>query len=212
MSHPVGEAQGRPLLISDCDEVLLHMLSHFSTWLEEEHRIHFDLDCGKFAEALTDMSTGEPLGSDRIWPLLDGFFRKAMHRQTLVPGALEALERIGQVADIVILTNLGDEAHPWRVEQLAGHGIGHELICNQGGKGPAVAEIIARYRPRRTVFVDDLALHHRSVAEHAPSVARLHMIAEPRLARTIPPAEQADARIDEWPAACEWILARFEEE
>ena len=42
-----------------------------------------------------------------------------MHRQTLVPGPLEALGRIGEIADIVILTNLGDEAHPWRVDQLA---------------------------------------------------------------------------------------------
>ena len=202
----------RPLLITDCDEVLLHMLSHFSDWLAEEHRIHFDLDGGKFAEALTDLETGRALESDRIWPLLDGFFREAMHRQTLVPGALEALGRIAEVADIVVLTNLGDEAHPWRVEQLAGHGIAHELVCNQGGKGPAVAEILARYQPRRSVFVDDLPFHHSSVAEHAPSVSRLHMIAEPRLARATPPAEHAHARIDEWPAACEWILARFEED
>ena len=25
----------RPLLITDCDEVLLHMVSHFRTWLGE---------------------------------------------------------------------------------------------------------------------------------------------------------------------------------
>ena len=29
----------RPLLISDCDEVLLHMVRHFATWLGEAHEI-----------------------------------------------------------------------------------------------------------------------------------------------------------------------------
>lgn len=201
----------RPLLITDCDEVLLHMLSHFAEWLGEEHRIHYDLDSGRFEDALSDAATGEPLPVDRIWPLLDGFFRNQMHRQTLVPGALEALGRIGEQADIVILTNIGDEAHPWRVDQLASHGIRHEVLCNQGGKGRAVAEIVARHGPAATVFVDDLALHHSSVAKHAPATGRLHMIAEPRFARVIPAAEHAHARIDEWPDACEWILARFEE-
>jgi hypothetical protein len=62
------------------------------------------------------------------------------------------------------------------------------------------------------VFVDDLAVHHSSVAKHAPEVWRLHMIAEPKLARVVPRAEDAHVRIDDWPAACEWILGKFEEQ
>ena len=34
----------RPLLITDCDEVLLHMVSHFADWLSEAHALAFDLD------------------------------------------------------------------------------------------------------------------------------------------------------------------------
>ena len=33
----------RPLLITDCDEVLLHMVSHFADWLDEAHDIDFGL-------------------------------------------------------------------------------------------------------------------------------------------------------------------------
>ncbi|MFL6722068.1 MAG: HAD family hydrolase [Sphingomonas sp.] len=200
----------RPLLITDCDEVLLHMVAHFADWLDDEHGIHFALESGDFSNALTDRRTGELVPAERVWPLLDRFFRDEMHRQTLVPGALEALDRIGELGDIVILTNLGDEAHGWRVEQLAGHGIHHEVVCNQGGKGSPVRAIVERFGPTATVFVDDLAAHHASVAKHAPEVWRLHMIAEPRLAQAIPPAEHAHARIDDWPDACDWILARFE--
>jgi hypothetical protein len=199
----------RPLLITDCDEVLLHMVGHFAEWLETEHKVQFAFHTGRFSDAMTNLATGEVLELDQCWILLDAFFRSEMHRQTLVPGAVEALGRIGEVADIVILTNLGSEAHPWRVEQLARHGISHEVICNSGGKGSPVAKIVRRHRATSAVFVDDLPQHHASVAKHAPKVWRLHMIAEPRVAAAIPPAEHAHARIDDWPAACDWILERL---
>ena len=201
----------RPLLITDCDEVLLHMVSHFAEWLEADHNVRFALETGRFTDAMTNLATGEPLDMDQGWILLDAFFRGEMHRQTLVPGAVEALGRIGEVADIVILTNLGSEAHPWRVEQLANHGIRHDVICNSGGKGTPVKDILKRKRPSRAVFVDDLPMHHASVAKHAPTVWRLHMIAEPRVASAVPKAEYAHARIDDWPTASDWILERFTE-
>ena len=203
---------GRPLLITDCDEVLLHMVAHFQQWIGDAHEIDFAFETGAFAEALTHRGSGEPVAQERVWPLLTDFFRGEMHRQTIVPGALEALGRIGEVADIVILTNLGDEAHPWRVDQLARHGIRHEVVCNQGGKGVPARAIIDRYGSTATVFVDDLPVHHASVAKHAPEVHRLHMVAEPRLAPAVPVAEHAHARIDDWPTATEWILERLESE
>ena len=33
---------------------------------------------------------GAIVPADHVWPLLDSFFRGHMHRQTLVPGALDA--------------------------------------------------------------------------------------------------------------------------
>ncbi len=202
----------RPLLITDCDEVLLHMVAHFQDWLGEAHDIDFAFESGNFAGALTHRDSGAPVADDRVWPLLTDFFRGEMHRQTLVPGALEALGRIGEIADIVILTNLGDEAHPWRVDQLARHGIAHEVVCNRGGKGVPARAIIERYGATRTVFVDDLPVHHASVAKHAPEVWRLHMVAEPRLAPAVPAAQHAHARIDDWPTATEWLLERLRDQ
>jgi hypothetical protein len=199
----------RPLLITDCDEVLLHMVTHFEAWLDEAHQIAFAFESGSFGGAMTVKATGEAIPDDLVWPLLEEFFRGEMHRQTIVPGAVEALGRIGEIADIVILTNLGDEAHSWRVEQLARHGIAHEVVCNSGGKGVPARTIIERYGASRAAFVDDLPVHHASVAKHAPEVHRLHMIAEPRLAPAIPPAEKAHARIDDWPTATEWLIERL---
>ena len=200
----------RPLFVTDCDEVLLHMISHFAEWVAEAHGLSFDLTAPGFRDALRDQA-GQPVAEDRVWPLLEGFFDTEMHRQNLVPGAAAALQAIDEVADIVVLTNIGDDYQAGRVEQLGRFDIHHRVLCNRGGKGPPLAELIEAMRPAATVFVDDLAVHHQSVAKHAPQVWRLHMIAEPRLAAHTPPAPHAHARIDAWDEALPWILARLTE-
>lgn len=199
----------RPLLITDCDEVLLHMVRHFGAWLDEAHDIDFRPEGGAFADALTRKACGSLVPEQEVWPLLDGFFATEMDRQTLAPGAGEALGRIAEVADIVVLTNLQDWCHAGRVAQLERHGIRHRVQCNQGGKGRPVARLAAEHGSSVTVFVDDLEGHHASVAAHAPDVFRLHMIVEPTVAPTIPAAPHAHARIDKWDDAVEWVLARF---
>ena len=208
MTRPVRRARGRPLLISDCDDVLLHFAPHFARWVEEAHGLSFSLDAPGFAGALRD-AAGEPVPRERVWPLLDLFFDKEMDRQNIVPGALEALAAIGVKADIVILTNIGDQYRANRIAQLERFDIRHRVLCNQGGKGRPVVELIEELEPSAAVFVDDLAHHHASVAKHAPGAWRLHMIAEPRLAAHTPPAPHAHARIDAWGEALPWILERL---
>jgi hypothetical protein len=199
---------GRPLLVTDCDEVLLHMVSHFADWVREAHDLSFDLSAPGFRDALRD-SDGRPVAAERVWPLLDGFFAGEMHRQNLVPGAAEGLAAIAEQADVIILTNIGDEFEAGRVEQLERFEIRHRVLCNRGGKGRPVLELIESLAPSATVFVDDLAVHHESVAKHAPDVWRLHMIAEPRLAAHTPAAPHAHARIDSWEEAVPWVLERL---
>lgn len=199
----------RPLLISDCDEVLLHMVKHFGRWLDETHAIDFTIQHGDFATAMTRRDGGPAPTREEMWTMLGEFFPAEMHRQTLVPHAAEALARLAETADIVILTNLQNECREPRIAQLATFGIAHRVECNQGGKGTPVAALVAEYGNPVTVFVDDLAVHHDSVARHAPGVHRLHMVAEPTLAVNVPPAPHAHARIDDWRQAADWIAARF---
>jgi hypothetical protein len=196
----------RPLVITDCDEVLLHMVSHFRDWLDEAHGVDFSMSGGDFSNALT--RNGAPLERMEMWGLLNGFFNTEMPRQTLVPGAKEALTALQKRADVVVLTNLLDEHQGARAEQLRALGIDVPVHCNQGGKGTPVRRLIDEYHPSITVFVDDLPQHHASVAEHAPETFRLHMVAEPLL-QHVPPAEAAHARIDDWFAGLKWIEARL---
>ncbi|MEP9358590.1 HAD family hydrolase [Sphingomonas sp. KR3-1] len=200
----------KPLLITDCDEVLLHMVRHFGTWLGETHDIDFTPDGADFANSMRRRSDSSVIEREEMWGLLDGFFPAEMERQTLVPHAREALAALAERAEIVVLTNLQDHCRDHRIAQLATHGIAHRVECNQGGKGAPVARLVAELQPSVTVFVDDLAVHHESVAKHAPGVFRLHMVAEPSLAPSVAKAPHAHARIDDWLEAQGWIAARFD--
>ena len=216
MNAPTTISPGkRPLVISDCDEVLLRMVSHFRDWLDEERDIDFAMGRDNFATAMRHKDSGEQVAERDIWRLLREFFETEMHRQDPIEGSVLALREISARADVVILTNLLDEHGEARAKQLAEVGIHARVFTNQGPKGEAVKRIVEEYEPSFAVFIDDLAQHHRSVAEVAPEVRRLHMCGEPLLAPHVPCAHQAGhahARIDDWSEALPWLLDTLEKE
>jgi hypothetical protein len=199
----------RPLIITDCDEVLMHMVVPFAEWVDAEHGVAFRMEDASFAGALKRKECGTPLQALEVWPLLDAFFRHEMPRQTPIAGALAAMEALSGIADIVILTNVGPEHQARRADQLAALGLNAPVIGSRGGKGEPVAALIAERQPSVALFIDDLPQHHASVEEHAPGVWRLHMVGEPAIAGKIAPAPRAHARIDCWDAAQHWITARL---
>lgn len=198
----------RPLIITDCDEVLLHMMVPFRAWLDEAHGIHFSFG-SPFEEAFRHKDSSDPIERSTIWSLLGGFFDTEMHRQYPIAGALPALARLAETADIVVLTNLEDHRGAAREAQLGAHGLHAPVYTNRGGKGPAAARIVARYRPSVTLFIDDLEGNHASVAAHLPQVWRLHMVGEAELSPFIATAPDAHTRIDGWAEAEGWLAARM---
>ncbi len=202
----------KPLIISDCDEVILHMVAPFRDWLGEVHDIRFAMEGSDFSRALTQQATGELVEGPEIWRLLNLFFDTEMHRQQPISGAVEGIKRLGEHADVVILTNLGDHRQLTRAQQLRDVGIEARVFTNQGPKGPALQAILDEYQPAHAIFIDDLPQHHGSVAEVAPHVTRLHLCGEPLLAPYIACAHQlghAHARIDDWDTALPWLLERL---
>lgn len=205
----------RPLIISDCDEVLLHMIAPFRDWLAESQGVVFELKGNNFGEAMRWQESGERVGEKDMWRLLRGFFDTEMHRQTPIPGAVASIEELSRHADVVVLTNLADHHREMRAEQLAEHGIGARVFTNQGPKGPALKNIIAEYAPSHTIFIDDLAQHHRSAREHLDHITTLHFCGEPSIAPHVDCAHtsgHAEARIDRWDEALPWLLAQLNRE
>ncbi|GGD57875.1 hypothetical protein [Croceicoccus mobilis] len=215
-SAPVSTT--RPLVITDCDEVLLRMVVHFREWLAEDHAIDMSVEHG-FAEALRHRD-GTVLEPDEVWEKLGAFFDDEMHRQDEVPGAIDAIRTLAGHAEVVVLTNLMDFRREDRMRQLAQFGIDIPVYTNQGPKGPALRRILdergsdAAGNPRPAFFIDDLAVHHASVAQCAPDVIRLHLVGEPAVAPHVDcafKAGDAHARIDDWQQALPWLLDRIKE-
>ena len=203
----------RPLIISDCDEVLLYMVAPFRDWLAETQGVEFRMEGNDFAQALRRQDSGEVLAPEEIWRLLGGFFDTEMHRQTPIPGAIEGLHALGEHADVVILTNLVDKRQEMRKAQLLDHGLDARVFTNQGPKGPALQAILDEYNPSQAIFIDDLAQHHRSARETITAaggaITTLHLCGEPLLAPHIDCAHtsgHADARIDSWDDALPWLM------
>ena len=202
----------RPLVVTDCDEVLLHMVRHFRDWLGETQDVDFKLEGNPFAQSMFRRGSAEPMGEAEMWRLLGLFFDTEMDRQTEVPGAIAAIAELQREADVVVLTNLTDERQQARSRQLQALGITAPVYTNQGPKGGALQAIIAEHAASAIVFIDDIAVHHHSAAELTPQVKRLHFCGEPAIAAHIPCAHQAgaaDARIDKWDEALPWVLQQL---
>jgi len=202
----------RPLVITDCDEVLLHMARHFRDWLGAEHGIEFLLEGDPFRHSLRHPS-GETVAHEDIWRHLNAFFDTEMPRQTAIEGAVAAITELQRGAEVVVLTTLLDRFAESRRAQLLALGIDLPVYTNQGPKGAAIKRIAAELgEGRPAVFIDDLAQHHASAAETLPEIGRLHFCGEPALAGRIPCALRdghAHARIDSWERALPWLLERL---
>lgn len=202
----------KPLVISDCDEVLLHMVAPYKDWLGEQHGIDFVMENSDFSKAMRYAGSGDVVPPAEIWRLLGLFFDTEMYRQPAIAGAVKGINTLAEHADVVILTNLNDDRRDARARQLEAVGITARVYTNQGPKGPALKAILEEYQPSRAVFIDDLPQHHGSVMEIVPHVSRLHLCGEPMLAPFIDCAHvagHAHARIDEWDRALPWLLDRI---
>lgn len=199
----------RPLVVTDCDEVLLHMVRHFRDWLGAEHGVEFLLEGNPFAQSVRRIGSDEPVAEAELWQLLNLFFDTEMPRQTAIEGAVATMAELRREADVVVLTNLVDRFGESRRTQLQDHGIDARVVTNQGPKGEALRRIVQEYGPSRAVFIDDLAQHHASAASVLPDISRLHFCGEPAIAPHVPcalEAGHAHARIDRWDEALPWLL------
>jgi hypothetical protein len=190
----------RPLIISDCDGVLLEFADPFIAYLASRHDITLKLESFALAGNMRN-ADGTPVATDRFPALLDEFFANHMPSQSPIDGAADSLAELAKSCDVVILTNIADHHAVTRTTELARLGMPYRVFGNQGPKGGPIRALLDEYQPSSAVFIDDLPPHHSSAKKAVPDVHRLHMVAERPLRHLIPPAEDAHARIDHWPEA-----------
>ena len=194
----------RPVLILDCDEVILAFAEPFARWLREARDVELKFESFALLGNMRRLSDGLPVEPQDFPGLLDDFFAEGQGYQAPVPGVVEALSHLRADMDVVVLTNIPAAHRQIREDMLAELGLDFPVFANDGSKGAMIKQLAAG---RPAVFVDDLPPHHDSAARHAPHVGRLHMVADATLAGLIPAAPAAHARIDAWPEAAKWIRA-----
>ncbi|GGE12178.1 hypothetical protein GCM10011529_18160 [Polymorphobacter glacialis] len=187
----------RPLIISDCDGVLLEFIDPFVAYLDEVHDLTLKLTSFALVGNIRDKDD-QPVAAERFPALLDGFFTTHMPTQTPIDGAAHGLATLAQDCDVIILTNIADHHAVSRTLELAQFGMPYRVIGNHGPKGGPILALLDEFQPSAAVFIDDLPPHHSSAKALVPHVHRLHMVAEESLRTLIPPAADAHVRIDDW--------------
>lgn len=188
--------RGRPLIVSDADEVLLQFMVGLERYLETQD-LWIDLQSFALTGNIKRKGTNEPVPPAEMPGLLDAFFAASAHDLDVVPGAAEALAELSERAQVVILTNVPLEAKARRETCLAAQGIPFPVVANKGLKGGAVRRLAERVEAP-VIFLDDIPHNLSSVAKaHAPT-RLIHFIADPRLAKLLGPAKDSHFHTTLW--------------
>jgi hypothetical protein len=192
----LGLSRERPLVLIDVDEVLGLFMQGFGAFLAAEHGLEMRIDRFALFQNIYRPGAAEHLEIAEGRKLYDAFFGGHCHEIEPAPGAVAALNRLAQHAELLILSNAPPQAEALRTGWLATHGMAYPLVLNSGAKGPIAAGLIAQ-TPHPTAFVDDLLPNLDSVADHSPATATFQHVADLRL-RPYAPRSERHPRIDDW--------------
>ena len=172
--------RGRPLIISDADEVLFDFMRAFVGFVEEQGH-YYDWKSFALTGNIRRPSDDEALSPADVRTLINTFFAERTETIPAVEGAAASLEALSKDGvQVLVLSNLPLAQREDRARALAKHGMPYPIIANAGLKGPTVRALTGQIESP-AAFIDDIGSHHDSVAEHADAVHRIHYSSHPRL-------------------------------
>ncbi len=194
---------GRPLLISDADEVLFAFMEGFEGFLISRG-LSFSWASFRLNGNIIDDRTGEAVDATEVRSLIYSFFENHTRTLAAVDGAAESLQHLDRHLQIVVLSNIWPEFRDARAHALKNQGMPYPVIANRGSKAPAIAHL-ASLTCGPVFFVDDIPEHHRDVANLTADVIRIHYVANRRLAGLLGPARDCHHHAGDWPGICSYI-------
>lgn len=197
--------EGRPLVISDADEVLVRFAEPLEAFLEDRG-LFFNISDYRLVGNVRRRSDNAPVERTQLFGLIDDFFAERVDRMPIVEGAAEALASLAKDANVVVLTNVPDAYRERRAKAFRTFGLDFPVVSNSGLKGAAVRALADRSRGP-VAFIDDIDKHIAAVAEHVPDSYRVHFVADERLAAVCERAEHSHHRSDCWRQTTEAIGA-----
>jgi hypothetical protein len=187
---------GRPLIVSDADEVLVRFADPLRSFLESRD-LYFELKDYRLVGNVRRRHNNQPIEQVELFGLIDDFFAETVDNMPIVDGAINALTTLSTRADVVILTNVPDTYRDRRAEAFRKAGLDFPVIANTGLKGAPVRALQERAQGP-IIFVDDIDKHITSVAESVPDSYRVHFVADEQLAAVCERAEHSHHRSDCW--------------
>jgi len=173
---------GRPLLVVDVDEVVLHMVKPLTAWLALQG-LQLDIRSYRLGGNIRRVETGEIVPDTAVAALIQAFFDDRIHAQEAVADAADVLGRLERRCDVILLTNAPHRHRETRLSNLAAQRITAPLITSSGPKGPAVQRLrdrsIGASSDGTVVFIDDSTQNLESVHAFVPEATLVHFIAHP---------------------------------
>jgi hypothetical protein len=192
-------ADDRPLLILDVDDVILDFIKPFPRYLQSKG---FDLRLDTFAlhGNIFHVENGNVAEIEHVKVLIDEFFHGQADWQTVTEGAADAMARIAQSAEIVLLTAMPHRFRDARRRHLDALGLPYPLLTTEMAKGPAVARLRGD-TPRPLAFVDDQPRNLISAHQNVPDGAFFHLMADNSLRDLMPPPPDFAIVVHDWAEA-----------
>ncbi len=201
-----GIKPGRPVIAVDVDDTLVWFVDHLARWMAGQGFVmrlnSYQLEGSMFKEG-SDI----PLPFEDCIALINGFFRAETQAQQAIPGAVDAIADLSEMAQIVILTNVPRHSKDGRRANLDALGFAQPLVINSGGKGKALAWLAATAQAP-VALVDDSTGQMESARKHVPDSVRLHFAGSEHIARLFPDCAHATEQVHDW-SACSVELVRL---
>lgn len=194
----------RPLVICDVDEVIVHFTRDFEDYIGL-HGLWLDTSSFALNGNIRHRESNTPAPEAQVAELIGSFFDERTRHMQEIDGAVSSLLKIGEKADVVLLTNLPHTAGDHRRENLKSHGLPYPVVTNSGPKGPAIRNLCDR-GGKPVVFIDDNPSYLASAHEFAPEVQLIHFLHDDRFAQHIEPLSYVSLRTARWDEARPYIL------
>ena len=201
--------ENRPLIICDVDEVVLHFVSPFGAFLQQQGYRLIKRSYALLGN-IVDRETDLPVPGDQIGALVHAFFDAETHAQPKISGAAEALAALSESADILFLTNFPDDFRTRREQNLLDHGMPYPLHTNSGPKGQAAFKL-ARHHTEEIVFLDDIGSNLTSVRMHIPDATLIQFIGDHEFFDLAPSIDEVDFKTKHWAEAKAYIDERLDQ-
>lgn len=186
----------RPLVVVDVDEVVLEFIRPFIGFLGSTG-LKFDTTSFRLHGNISELATGAVVDNLRVTGLIDGFFAVQADWQMASEGAVEAIARLADSAETVMLTAMPHKHRAVRRAHLDALGFPYPLLTTEAPKGPAIRQLRGDH-PRPVAFVDDIPHNLVSVRGAVADARLFHVMANAEMRKLLPPLPDGIVAAADW--------------